>query len=44
MYLRLTFSNNSSSRASVSRSSLVGFGGMLATVENWEYVWNRVSV
>lgn len=39
-----TFSSISSNFSSVSRSSLVGFAGMLATVENCEYVWKRVSV
>lgn len=39
-----TLARMSSNLASVSFSSLVGFGGMLDTVENCEYVWKRVSV
>lgn len=39
-----TFSKSSVILASVSLSSSVGFGGILAAVENCEYVWNRLSV
>lgn len=39
-----TFSKSSSILVSAVRSSSDGFGGMLAALENCEYVWNRFSV